>query len=133
MKPRNVFFTLFLALMILFIFIRRMGQEPRRREALERHPRSIAYTRHARCRMDCRHISEADIETILEHGVINLNRSNRNDSPCPTFAVQGQTDGGESLRVVFAQCDVETKVVTCYNLKKDFTCQCPGDEKGGRP
>ncbi|MDB5251959.1 MAG: hypothetical protein JWP27_1128 [Flaviaesturariibacter sp.] len=131
MKPRNVFFTLFLALMILFIFIRRVGQEPRSREPFERHPHSLVYTRHARCRMDCRQISEDDIADILDHGVINLNQSNRNDRPCPTFAVQGQTDDGESLRVIFAQCDAQTKVVTCYNLKKHVSCYCPGDEKGG--
>jgi hypothetical protein len=33
--------------------------------------------------------------------------------------------------VVFAQCDDETKVVTCYNLEEDFDCHCPGDPSTG--
>lgn len=65
---------------------------------------------------------------IMKKGIINFSKSNRTGRPCPTYALQGVTPDGESLRVVFAQCDEETKVVTCYNLKKDFNCYCPGDE-----
>lgn len=132
MNPKNVIFTLFLALALLAIFIKRMGQEPRAREAFDRHPQHLQFTKHALCRMDCRHISPEDIEEIMEKGIINLNKSNRNDRPCPTYVMQGNTSDGENLRVIFAQCDRETKVVTCYNLKQDFECHCPGDEKGGR-
>jgi hypothetical protein len=30
--------------------------------------------------------------------------------------------------VIFAQCNDETKVVTCYNLEEDSDCHCPGDQ-----
>jgi hypothetical protein len=41
--------------------------------------------------------------------------------------VQGETSDGEKIRVIFAQCREETKVITCYNLREDFECHCPGD------
>ena len=65
----------------------------------------------------------------MEKGIINFNKSGKEDRPCPTFALQGTTSGGESIRVIFAQCPAETKVITCYNLNEDFTCHCPGDER----
>jgi len=131
MKPKNVIFTLFLALALLVIYIKRVSHEPTARELFDRHPAHLAYTKHALCRMDCRHISKEDIQEIIDRGIINLNKSDRNDKPCPTYALQGQTGEGESLRVIFAQCGEETKVITCYNLKKEFECHCSGDEKGG--
>ncbi len=132
MKTKNVIFTLFLVLAILALAIRRMVHEPQAKEAFERHPAHLSYTLHAVCRMGCREISKSDIDEVMQRGIINLGRSNRNDQPCPTYALQGTTSDGENLRVIFAQCDGETKVVTCYNLQQDFQCDCPGDKKGGQ-
>lgn len=129
MKPRNLIAILFLLLLVFGYFLKQRWHEPASSEALDRHPARIYYTRHARCRMDCRHISEADIRAIIENGVINLARSDARDRPCPTLAVQGETSNGESLRVILAQCPTETRIITCYNLRKDFTCACPGDER----
>ncbi|MFL5808051.1 MAG: DUF4258 domain-containing protein, partial [Flavisolibacter sp.] len=102
-------------------------REPVGKEAFDRHPTHILYTHHAMCRMDCRHISKEDIDEIMQRGIINFNKSNRFDRPCPTFALQGETSDGEKLRVIFAQCNAETKVITCYNLNEDPECHCPGD------
>ncbi|HEX6335164.1 MAG TPA: DUF4258 domain-containing protein [Flavisolibacter sp.] len=129
MRSRNATFSLVVILLLLLVFVIRRWQEPQRREAFDRTPPELAYTRHALCRMDCRQISREEIREIMKKGVINFNRSNRMDRPCPTFAVQGRTSDGDNIRVIFAQCPDETRVVTCYNLEKDFDCQCPGDEK----
>ncbi|RYY89456.1 MAG: DUF4258 domain-containing protein [Chitinophagaceae bacterium] len=128
MKPRNLIATLFLLLLVFGYFLKKRWHEPAPREALDRHPEKIYYTRHARCRMDCRHISEADIRSILERGVVNLGKSDRRDRPCPTLAVQGETGAGESIRVILAQCPDETRIITCYNLRREYECDCPGDE-----
>lgn len=125
MKPGRSTFALFIVLVLLFVFIYKRWQEPGRKESFNRHPDKLYFTKHASCRMDCRHISREDIEEIMEKGVINYNKSKKYDRPCPTFAVQGTTDEGEHLRVIFAQCRNETKIVTCYNLDEDFTCNCP--------
>lgn len=129
MHSRKVIFTLILVLILLAIFVFRRWQEPQRSEAFDRTPDKLSYTKHGRCRMYCRQISEEDINQIMKKGIINFNKSNRFDRPCPTYALQGVTSDGESIRVIFAQCNTETKVVTAYNLKQDFDCYCPGDEK----
>ena len=89
----------------------------------------LEYTEHARCRMKCRKISQEDIKDIMRDGKVNYTKSELKTSPCPVYVVQGYTRDKENLRVVFAQCDTKTKVITCYNLEQDFECECPGDEK----
>jgi len=127
MKKSRATRSLIIVLLLLFVFIYKRWQEPARHEVFDRHPAHLYYTKHALCRMDCRHISKEEINEIMQKGIINFNKSNRNDRPCPTFALQGETGDGEKLRVIFAQCSEETKVVTCYNLEEDFECHCPGD------
>ena len=129
MKPRNLIAVLFLLLLVFGYFLLKRWQEPAAREALNRHPAHFYFTRHARCRMACRHISEEDIRDIVDHGVLNLAKSETRGRPCPTLAVQGETDEGESIRVILAQCPDETRIITCYNLRREFACQCPGDER----
>jgi hypothetical protein len=68
----------------------------------------------------------------MKEGVINLSKSDKKDRPCPTFALQDRTDDGQYIRVIFAECNGITKVVTCYNLEKDFVCNCP-DDKPSQP
>ena len=129
MRSKNVTITLIIVLLVVcFAALRWYALEPRKKEAFNRHPSHLVYTHHALCRMDCRHISKEDIDEIMQSGIIFLNKSNMNDKPCPTYALQGFTKEHENLRVIFAQCGGETKVITCYNLHKEFECHCPGDD-----
>jgi hypothetical protein len=129
MKTKNATVTLIIILFILaYAALRWHVLEPHKKEIFDRHPAHLVYTHHALCRMDCRHISKEDITYIMHKGIIFLNKTNLHDRPCPTFALQGYTKGNEDIRVIFAQCDSVTKVITCYNLHKEFTCHCPGDE-----
>ncbi len=121
-----VFFLIVILFVIALIF---RWQEPVRKEAFNRNPKELVYTKHALCRMVCREISKEDIDEVIKKGAINFNRSNRREAPCPVFAIQARISTGEYLRVIFAQCDDVTKVVTGYNLEQDFDCYCPGDEK----
>ena len=91
--------------------------------AIDRHAH-LTYTKHARCRMDCRHITEAEVTEILTTGHINTNKSNPQDQPCPTYALEGYSDEGQHLRIVFAPCGGDTKVITCIDLDKDWSCDC---------
>ena len=129
MRNRSTLLTIGLLLAVFLVFIIRRWNEPVRKEAFDRSPASLVYTQHALCRMNCRHIDKDEVQEIMEKGIINFNKSDRRDRPCPTFALQGRTSTGESIRVIFAQCDKVTKVVTCYNLEEDFDCFCPGNEK----
>lgn len=128
MRKRNTALPIILLALVFLVFIIRRWNEPVKKEAFDRDPAALVYTKHARCRMECRQIDEGEVREIMKKGIINFNKSNRRDRPCPTFAVQGRTSGGESIRVIFAQCATETKVITCYNLEEEFECDCPGDE-----
>lgn len=83
----------------------------------------LRYTRHGRCRMDCRHITEAEVEALLEDGHIAPDRT-RHDGECVSYAVEGQTDDGQHVRIVYADCDRETRVVTTIDLDSDWPCDC---------
>ena len=125
MKPKRATYSLLVVLAVLVLFVISRWHEPRTREDFDRSPSHIYYTKHALCRMDCRHISKEDIREIMQKGIINFNKSNKYDRPCPTFAIQGQTSDGDKLRIILAQCREETKVITCYNLQEEFECDCP--------
>ncbi|XZF13187.1 DUF4258 domain-containing protein [Chitinophagaceae bacterium MMS25-I14] len=84
----------------------------------------LVYTKHARCRMDCRHITEDEIREVLQDGHVNEEKSNPSDTPCPTYAIEDDTREGQKLRIVFAKCDNEVKVVTCIDRGKEFECDC---------
>lgn len=93
--------------------------------AFERRVDRLEYTEHAKCRMSCRQVSRQDVEDILREGTIIRPKSDMNDKPCPSFALEGRTRDKERLRIVYAQCDNETRVVTVINLDKEFHCNCP--------
>jgi hypothetical protein len=82
------------------------------------------YTKHALCRMDCRHITEHELREVLQRGMVNESKSNAQDKPCPTYAIEARTDEGQRLRIVFAKCTDEVKVITCIDLDHDFECDC---------
>lgn len=84
----------------------------------------IAYTRHARCRMACRKVSEAEVKETLREGRINWAKTRTNDQPCPSFAVEDRSRDGQLLRVVYAACAKQTRVITAIDLETDHPCNC---------
>jgi len=89
----------------------------------------IEYSNHAKCRMQCRKISQAEVEEIMQDGEINYNKSDLQNARCPRYAVEGVTKDRQDVRIVFAQCNDKTEVVTVIDLDTDWTCHCPGDDK----
>lgn len=84
----------------------------------------LIYTKHARCRMECRHINEQEIKDILEQDHINQRKSNDEGKPCPTYAYEGRSHDNQHLRIVIARCESVWKVVTCIDLDNEFECDC---------
>ena len=95
-----------------------------RNNGLDRRTEFLEYTKHAICRMDCRHITQQEIKYILQNGTVNYRKSEANGHPCPTYALEGYSPEKQHLRVVFAQCDNKTKVVTCIDLDTEWPCDC---------
>lgn len=84
----------------------------------------LVYTKHAKCRMDCRNIDTSEVLYILQNGKTNWQKSNENDSPCPSYALEGNTEDGQHVRIVFADCDDATKVITTIDLENEYDCYC---------
>lgn len=85
---------------------------------------TIIYTKHARCRMACRHIDEYEVREILQKGRINHAKSDPASRPDPRFALEGITRDGQEVRIVFAQSDNGAVVVTVIDLQKEWSCNC---------
>lgn len=90
---------------------------------LNRNEDHLILTKHARCRMDCRHITEAELKGILHDGKINYNKSELHAQRGPKYAVEGYLTGNQHLRVIFAPEPHAVVVITCIDL--DHEWQCP--------
>lgn len=99
-----------------------------RDRGFDRRTSYLEYSAHAKCRMQCRHISQAEVEDIMRNGKINYHKSDLQNARCPRYAVEGITADKQDVRIVYAQCNEKTVVVTVIDLDTDFTCNCPGDD-----
>ena len=92
---------------------------------LNRNPSHINYSKHARCRMDCRHIDEKEVQQILKQGKINYTKSELKGEDCKKkYAVEGFTKDNQEVRIIFAPCSDEVTVVTVIDLGKEWVCDC---------
>ena len=92
-----------------------------------RFDRTIAkffFTKHARCRMKCREITQKEVKEILVEGTINYNKSDLNDPQGPTYAVEGTTNDRQHVRIIFAPKQQHMSVVTVIDLDVDHQCDC---------
>ena len=102
--------------------------EVNRDHGFDRRVSYLQYSNHAKCRMDCRHITQAEVEEIMKDGKINYNKSDINNARCPRYALEGVTNDRQDVRIIFAQCNEATTVVTVIDLDTEWTCHCPGDD-----
>ncbi len=94
------------------------------RDGLNRNISRIIYTRHAKCRMDCRMIDVSEVEEILLKGSINYQKSDLRSMPDPKYALEGNTHDGQQVRIVFANSPRGPVVVTVIDLEKEWSCDC---------
>lgn len=101
------------------------GNQVAATRGLNRNPANINYSKHARCRMECRHISASEITDILKNGKVNYRKSDLKGDDCSKkYAVEGVTRDQQRIRVIFAPCNNEVTVVTCIDLDKEWECDC---------
>lgn len=92
-------------------------------EGFSRQPEKIIYTRHARCRMECRHISESEVLEILKTGKLNTKKivvEERGRS----YPLEGKTAADKLVRIVVAPKGNDLVVVTVIDLDTDWPCDC---------
>lgn len=101
-------------------------KEAKPARGLNRQPDRIKYSKHAQCRMACRHIDEQEVEDILRNGTINYKKSDIGDQPeCKRrYAVEGTTRDKQRVRIIFAPCKNEVTVVTVIDIGKEWPCDC---------
>lgn len=88
-----------------------------------RHSGHLIYTKHARCRMDCRHIDESEVQEILDNGTLNPNKIEESDKG-KSYPLEGVTHDKQHVRIVFAPKQENIVVVTVIDLDKDWYCDC---------
>jgi Domain of unknown function (DUF4258) len=93
-------------------------------DPINRNETHLIYTRHARCRMDCRHITETEIKEILQRGEIDYKKSEPDGHPDPKYALEGNTNEGQHLRIIFAPTQRGLVVITCIELGVEWQCDC---------
>ncbi|PWT96398.1 MAG: hypothetical protein C5B52_15865 [Bacteroidetes bacterium] len=122
MRSRNLGLIVFILLLVVGLLVYRNSN--RHPVEFVRDASHMIYTKHARCRMDCRHIDETEIKEILENGTINYEKSEPDGKPDPKYAVEGTTRENQRLRIIFAPTNRGMVVITCIDLEKDWYCNC---------
>lgn len=87
--------------------------------------RKLNYSKHAKCRMECREISKEEVLQALHHGDVNWRKSDTLNDRCPRYALETRTEDNQEIRIIFAGCQNETVVVTAIDLKGKHDCYCP--------
>ncbi|MEO6883241.1 MAG: DUF4258 domain-containing protein [Bacteroidia bacterium] len=84
------------------------------------------YSDSATCLMKCEHIDTAAVQEIFYNGKINFKASKEFAKPHPSYAIDGITKKGDSLRVYcIDNFDSITRVLYVQNLKmKNENCGC---------
>jgi hypothetical protein len=93
-------------------------------QPINRHADHLIYTHHARCRMDCRHITETEVREVLENGEIDYRKSEPDAKPDPKYALEAYTKEGQHLRIIFAPSGRGLVVITCIELGVEWQCDC---------
>ncbi len=92
-------------------------------EDFNRHTEKLVFTKHALCRMDCRHIDESEVKEILEEGTVNYSKIEKVNRG-KTYPLEGVTHDKQHVRIVFAPKQEKIVVVTVIDLDKDWYCNC---------
>ena len=95
-----------------------------RQVKFDRNVSKFFFTKHARCQMKCREITQKEVKEILVEGTINYNKSDLNDPQGPTYAVEGRTRDRQNVRIIFAPKQQHMSVVTVIDLDVDHQCDC---------
>lgn len=140
MKQRRLITSLTAAILLSLLlwryFSRQTAHEPRNHypgntdvrdksdKTFDRDLTPLIFTKHARCRMGCRHIDESEVKEILKNGEINYSKSEPDGKPDPKYAVEGITHDNQQVRIIFAPSKRGMVVITCIDIKEEWQCDC---------
>lgn len=81
------------------------------------------FTKHARCRMKCRHITQAEVKEIVQKANVNYNKSELDAAQGPKYALEGYTSKDKQhVRIIVAPKERHLTIVTVIDLDEDWDC-----------
>lgn len=85
----------------------------------------IHITKHAKDRMNCRLIDQAEIREVLRTGSLNDKKSEISSDNCKTkYAIEGRSMKDKQLiRVIAAPCGNKVNIVTVIDLENEYDCE----------
>ena len=85
----------------------------------------IYITKHAKDRMNCRLIDQAEIREILRTGSLNDKKSEIHTDMCKSkYALEGRSMKDKQLiRVIAAPCGEKVSIVTVIDLENEYDCE----------
>ncbi len=101
-----------------------LREQPGKESSFNRTLTPLIYTQHARCRMNCRHISDSEVKEILQKGKINYSKSDLQAKPDPKYALEGVTHDNQHVRIIFAPSKKGMAVITCIDMNEEWKCNC---------
>ena len=84
----------------------------------------LIFTKHARCRMNCRHITAGEIKEVIHNGNVNYSKSGEGNKGDDTYALEGYSNERQHIRVVVAPENDGLVVITCIDLDHEWPCNC---------
>lgn len=83
----------------------------------------LKISKHAACRMNCRHISKDEILEVLKEGRMNRSKTRTGDRGS-TYAYEGRTKDGQEVRIIVAPSKDNITIVTVIDLENEWNCDC---------
>ncbi len=81
------------------------------------------FTKHARCRMKCRHITQEEVKEIVQKAEINYKKSELDAAQGPKYALEGVTSRDrQRVRIIVAPKQRHLTIVTVIDLGEDWEC-----------
>ena len=84
----------------------------------------INYSSGSDCILKCANISKGNIQEMLSNGDVNFKESKTKGEIYPSYAVDGETKDGRSLRVFFLKRDSTYEVTGGVDLQDSRNCDC---------
>ena len=92
-------------------------------DSFNRHTTHLIFSKHARCRTECRHIDETEVKEILEIGILNSTKIEASEKG-KSYPLEGFTHDKQHVRIVFAPKNESLIVVTVIDLDNEWPCDC---------
>lgn len=81
------------------------------------------FTKHARCRMECRRITQKEVKEIVRKADVNYNKSELDATQGPKYALEGYTSKDrQHVRIIVAPKQKHLSIVTVIDLDKEWEC-----------